>query len=190
MLPTTYRKFRLPKILDERGNLSVFENNGYFPFEIQWVSWFFSEADSAYDTRLASQDQVVIVLSGSLKINVRQTGLPENIARFPECSNVCRPSDDLLRHGPHRSEPSQSSVLDNEPPARYVIKDGLLEEEILLNDVCNCIHLPASTASRISWSAADTSAFITGSALTDAGQLYINFLPNRKTAHEHYELLG
>jgi len=50
-----------------------------------------------------------------LNQNVRKTSLQGNIARFPETSNVCRPSEDLLGHDPPRSGPS---VLDNEPPAR------------------------------------------------------------------------
>ncbi|HVU58092.1 MAG TPA: dihydrofolate reductase [Puia sp.] len=50
--------------------------------------------------------------------NVRKTAPGGNIVRFPEKANVCRPSEDLLRHGPPRAEPSQGSVPDNEPPAR------------------------------------------------------------------------
>jgi len=50
--------------------------------------------------------------------DVRKTGSGQNIARSAEKSNVGRPSEDLLRHGPPRSEPSQGSVPDNEPPVR------------------------------------------------------------------------
>jgi len=39
-------------------------------------------------------------------------GLPQKIAQFPQSTNVCRPSEDLLRHGPPRSEPA---VLDKLP---------------------------------------------------------------------------
>ena len=45
-------------------------------------------------------------------------GPRENVTRMPERSNDGRPSEDLFRHGPPRSEPSQSSVLDDGPVAR------------------------------------------------------------------------
>jgi len=135
------RKFRLPKILDERGNLSVFENNGYLPFEIACTSWFCSGEDTHYDTRLGSSpfDLVVIVLAGSLKL---------------------------------------------------FVKEGLIEEEMLLDDACNCICLPATAASRISWSAADTCVFIAANAASTTGRPDIHLLPNSKASLERYELLG
>ena len=134
------RKFRLPKILDERGNLSVFENNGYFPFEIACVSWFCSNEDTYYNTRLGSSpfDLIVIVLAGSLKL---------------------------------------------------LVKDGLIEEEVLLDDACNCICLPAAAISRISWSSADTCAFIAAGAATGADKPLIHLLPTSKAPLEQYELL-
>jgi len=134
------RKFRLPKILDERGNLSVFENNGYFPFEIACISWFCSGEDTYYDTRLGASpyDLVIIVLAGSLKI---------------------------------------------------VVKEGLIEEEILLDDAGNCICLPATVASRISWSSADTCAFIAANAAMETGNPQIHLLPNSKASLKQHELL-
>lgn len=135
------RKFPLPKILDERGNLSVFENNGYFPFEIECVSWFYSGEDTHYDTPPGSSpfDLVVIVLAGSLKM---------------------------------------------------LVKEGLIEEEILLDDACNCICLPAMAASCISWSAADTCAFIAANTAPSTGRPHIHLFPNNKASLEQYELLG
>lgn len=137
----TLRNFRLPKILDERGNLSVFENDGYFPFSIECVSWLCSGEDSWYETRLESSpfDLVVIVLAGSLKLWV---------------------------------------------------KEGLIEEEILLDDACNCICLPAHVASRISWSSADTCAFIAANAAPGIEKPTIHLFPNNKAPLEQYELLG
>jgi hypothetical protein len=134
------QKIRLPKILDERGNLSVFENNGYFPFEIACTSWFCSGEDTWYDTRLSSSsfDLVVIVLAGALKMQV---------------------------------------------------KELLIEEEILLDDTCNCICIPAATTSRISWSAADTCAFIAANAAMETGKPVIHLLPTSKAPLEQYELL-
>jgi len=58
-------------------------------------------------------------------VDVQKTGLPGNVARFSERSNDGETSSDLLRHGPPRSEPSQGSVPDNEPPAR----SGILREK-------------------------------------------------------------
>jgi hypothetical protein len=137
----TLRNFTLPRILDERGNLSVFENDGYFPFSIECVSWLCSGEDSRYDTRLGSSpfDLVVIVLAGSLKLWV---------------------------------------------------KEGLIEEEVLLDDACNCICLPAHVASRISWSSADTCAFIAASAAPGIEKPMIHIFPNNKAPLEQYELLG
>ena len=80
--------------------------------------------------------------------NVRKTGLSENVGGFPERANDGRPSEDLLRHDPPQSEPSQGSVPDNEPPARSIVNkvalSGLLtldledyypREEIVLFDL-------------------------------------------------------
>jgi len=137
----TLRKFQLPKILDERGNLSVFENDGYFPFSIECTSWLCSGEDSWYDSRLESStfDLVVIVLAGALKL---------------------------------------------------LVKDGLIEEEVLLDMSCNCICLPSHVASRISWSSADTCAFIAANAALSTEKPMIHLFPNNKAPLEQYELLG
>src|SRR5882757_523798 len=50
--------------------------------------------------------------------NVRKTGPRKKVARLPEKSNVGRPSSELLRHAPPRSQPSQGSVVANEPRVR------------------------------------------------------------------------
>jgi hypothetical protein len=72
---------RLPKILDERGNLSVFENDQYFPFEMKQVSWFWANSASECDTALAHETsgRVIVVLSGTMKIILNHSSLQQEV---------------------------------------------------------------------------------------------------------------
>jgi hypothetical protein len=60
------RIFPLPKVYDEIGNLSFFENNYFFPFEIVWVSWIFanykteSQLEPAYTRLLLCSQEIFI----------------------------------------------------------------------------------------------------------------------------------
>ena len=60
----------LPKILDERGNLSFFENNKQIPFSISRVYWIYDVPGGEIRGGHAYTDlqEVVIALSGSLDI--------------------------------------------------------------------------------------------------------------------------
>lgn len=65
----------IPKILDERGNLSFLENSAHFPFEIKRVFWTYDvpggeiRGGHAYKT----QHEVIIALSGSFDVVVKNT---------------------------------------------------------------------------------------------------------------------
>lgn len=67
-----------PKILDERGNLSFFQNSDQVPFDIQRVYWIYDvpggeqRGGHAYKT----QQEVIIALSGSFDV-VIQDGFEE-----------------------------------------------------------------------------------------------------------------
>lgn len=60
----------LPKILDERGNLSFFENNKQIPFDIARVYWIYDvpggevRGGHAYKTL----QEVIVALSGSFDV--------------------------------------------------------------------------------------------------------------------------
>jgi dTDP-4-dehydrorhamnose 3,5-epimerase-like enzyme len=72
----------LPKILDERGNLSFFENNRQLPFEIRRVYWVYDVPGGEVRGSHAYHDQqeVIVALSGSFDV-VLHDGKEEK--RFP-----------------------------------------------------------------------------------------------------------
>ena len=64
---------QLPKFLDERGNLSFFENDNQLPFTIQRVHWIYdvpggeSRGGVAYKTT----EEFIVAMSGSFDVVVR-----------------------------------------------------------------------------------------------------------------------
>ncbi|MDI9320112.1 MAG: FdtA/QdtA family cupin domain-containing protein [Phycisphaerales bacterium] len=69
---------QLPKILDDRGNLSFFENNNQIPFEIQRVYWIYDVPGGELRGGHAYKDlqEVIIALSGSFDV-VLNDGISE-----------------------------------------------------------------------------------------------------------------
>lgn len=61
---------QLPKILDDRGNLSFFENKNQVPFDIQRVYWIYDVPGGEFRGGHAYQDlqEVIIALSGSFDV--------------------------------------------------------------------------------------------------------------------------
>lgn len=60
----------LPKILDERGNLSFFQNEDHIPFEIKRVYWIYDVPGGEFRGGHAFKEaqEVIIALSGSFDI--------------------------------------------------------------------------------------------------------------------------
>ena len=60
----------LPKILDERGNLSFFENNKQIPFEIKRTYWIYDVPGGEIRGSHAFKEQTefIVALSGSFDI--------------------------------------------------------------------------------------------------------------------------
>ena len=63
---------KLPKILDERGNLSFIESNSHIPFKIKRVFWIYDVPGGEIRGGHAFKEQkeFIIVLSGSLDVIV------------------------------------------------------------------------------------------------------------------------
>ena len=61
---------QLPKILDERGNLTFFESNNHVPFEIKRTYWIYDVPGG--ETRgghaFKKQNEFIIALSGSFDV--------------------------------------------------------------------------------------------------------------------------
>lgn len=59
-----------PKILDDRGNLSFFENGNQIPFEIQRVYWIYDVPGGEQRGGHAYKDlqEIIIALSGSFDV--------------------------------------------------------------------------------------------------------------------------
>lgn len=64
------RVIKLPKILDDRGNLSFFENGNQIPFDIQRVYWIYDVPGGEFRGGHAYKDlqEVIIALSGSFDV--------------------------------------------------------------------------------------------------------------------------
>lgn len=60
----------LPKILDERGNLSFFENNRQIPFEIKRTYWIYDVpgGDQRGGHAFKEQQEFIVALSGGFDI--------------------------------------------------------------------------------------------------------------------------
>lgn len=61
---------QLPKIIDERGNLSFFENNNQVPFEIKRVYWIYDVPGGEIRGGHAYKElqEIIIALSGSFDV--------------------------------------------------------------------------------------------------------------------------
>ena len=62
----------LPRFLDERGNLSFFENNNQIPFEIKRVHWIYDVPGGEVRGGLAynETEEFIIALSGSFDLTI------------------------------------------------------------------------------------------------------------------------
>jgi oxalate decarboxylase/phosphoglucose isomerase-like protein (cupin superfamily) len=60
----------LPKILDERGNLSFFENNSSVPFEIKRTYWIYDVPGGEVrgEHAFKEQQEFIVALSGSFDV--------------------------------------------------------------------------------------------------------------------------
>jgi len=63
---------QLPKILDDRGNLSFFENNNHIPFEIKRTYWIYDVPGGCERGGHAfrRQKEFIIALSGSFDVSI------------------------------------------------------------------------------------------------------------------------
>ncbi len=61
---------QLPKILDERGNLSFFENNNQIPFEIKRTYWIYDVPGGEFRGGHAfkEQQEFIVALSGAFDV--------------------------------------------------------------------------------------------------------------------------
>ena len=72
------KKVNLPKILDQRGNLSFFENNTQIPFEIKRSYWIYDVpgGERRGGHAFKTQHEFIIALSGSFDVKLND-GLSE-----------------------------------------------------------------------------------------------------------------
>ncbi len=61
---------QLPKILDERGNLSFFESNNHIPFKIKRVYWIYDVPGGEIrgEHAFKQQEELIVALSGSFDV--------------------------------------------------------------------------------------------------------------------------
>lgn len=72
MSMTSCRMVQLPKFLDDRGNLSFFENGAQIPFEIKRVHWIYDVPGGEERGGLAYKEteEFIIAMSGSFDVVV------------------------------------------------------------------------------------------------------------------------
>lgn len=68
----TQRIIQLPKILDERGNLTFLEGGNHIPFEIKRTYWIYDVpgGEQRGGHAFREQQEVIVALSGSLDVVV------------------------------------------------------------------------------------------------------------------------
>ena len=66
------KTIELPKILDDRGNLSFFESNKHVPFEIKRVYWIYDVpgGQSRGGHAFKDQEEFIIAISGSFTLTL------------------------------------------------------------------------------------------------------------------------
>ncbi len=72
MLQDEVKIISLPKILDDRGNLSFFQNDDHIPFVIQRAYWIYDVPGGEHRGGHAYRDlqEVIVALSGSFDVVV------------------------------------------------------------------------------------------------------------------------
>lgn len=72
MRDITQRIIQLPKILDERGNLTFLEGGNHIPFEIKRTYWIYDVpgGEQRGGHAFREQQEVIVALSGSLDVVV------------------------------------------------------------------------------------------------------------------------
>jgi len=83
--------------------------------------------------------------------HVRQLDSEQNVAQFPQTANVCRPSSELLRHAPPRSEPTVPDELLPVAPVKNIANWGnypvMASEEntpVYLEDIRSYVRIPGT----------------------------------------------
>ncbi len=68
------KKIQLPKIVDERGNLSFLENGSQLPFEVKRAYWIYDVpgGEKRGGHAYMELDEVVIALSGSFDVVINE----------------------------------------------------------------------------------------------------------------------
>jgi oxalate decarboxylase/phosphoglucose isomerase-like protein (cupin superfamily) len=111
-----YQIINLPKILDERGNLSFFENEHQIPFSIARTYWIYDVPGG--DTRgghaFRKQQEVIIALSGSLDI-VLHDGKSQHTVQLNRSYNALYVKNGIWRHMENFSTNSLVLVVSDLP---------------------------------------------------------------------------
>jgi hypothetical protein len=78
MITSEIQILNLPKVVDERGNLSFFQNNDQIPFDIKRVYWIYDVPGGEIRGGHAYKDlrEVIVALSGSFDV-ILNDGLTE-----------------------------------------------------------------------------------------------------------------
>lgn len=105
-----------PKILDERGNLSFFQNNDQIPFDIKRVYWVYDVpgGENRGGHAFKEQHEVIIALSGSFEVVVND-GKNEKIFSLRRSYYGLYIPNRLWRHLENFSTNSLALVVSNYP---------------------------------------------------------------------------
>ena len=110
------RLIQLPKILDERGNLSYFENESQIPFSIQRAYWIYDvpggEARGGHAYK--SLQEVIVALSGSFDL-VLNDGKNQKVYTLNRSYNAIYIPRTIWRHMENFSTNSLALIVADQP---------------------------------------------------------------------------
>lgn len=107
---------QLPKILDERGNLSYFENESQIPFTIQRAYWIYDvpggEARGGHAYK--SLQEVIVALSGSFDV-ILNDGKDQKCYTLNRSYNAIYVPRTIWRHMENFSTNSLALIVADQP---------------------------------------------------------------------------
>ena len=96
----TVKLLNLPKIEDDRGNLTFLEENSHIPFKIERVFWTYDvpggqqRGGHAYKT----QEEVIIALSGSIDVVISKPNGDKKLYQLNRSYNAIYLPSKIWRH--------------------------------------------------------------------------------------------
>lgn len=108
-------KLKLPKIKDNRGNLTFLEENSHVPFKIERVFWTYDVpgGEKRGGHAYKRQDEIIIALSGSFDVVITKKDGDKEIIQLNRSYNAIYIPSKTWRHIENHSTNAVSLHLSN-----------------------------------------------------------------------------